>query len=107
MVQESASGSTRPPAEGRRLGGGAIASLTGVGLLLIFMIQNPNASGSTSSSGSSPGRFGFSRWPPRFSGRWYGSDWTWCAVTGAARSAAKADGTDSQPALVAEPDRRR
>jgi uncharacterized integral membrane protein len=32
--------STRPPAEGRRLGGGAIASLSGVGLLLIFMIQN-------------------------------------------------------------------
>ena len=25
---------------GRRLGGGAIASLTGVGLLLVFMIQN-------------------------------------------------------------------
>ena len=40
MVQESPSDSTRPPAEGRRLGGGAIASLTGLGLLLIFMIQN-------------------------------------------------------------------
>ena len=40
MVQESPSGSTGPPAEGRRLGGGAIASLTGVGLLVIFMIQN-------------------------------------------------------------------
>jgi uncharacterized integral membrane protein len=40
MVQESPSDSTSPPAEGRRLGGGAIASLTGVGLLLIFMIQN-------------------------------------------------------------------
>ena len=40
MVQESPSDSTRPPAEGRRLGGGAIASLSGVGLLLIFMIQN-------------------------------------------------------------------
>ena len=26
--------------EGRRLGGGAIASLIGVGLLIIFMIQN-------------------------------------------------------------------
>ena len=26
--------------EGRRLGGGAIASLIGVGLLVIFMIQN-------------------------------------------------------------------
>ena len=26
--------------EGRRLGGGAIASLTGVALLLVFMVQN-------------------------------------------------------------------
>jgi uncharacterized integral membrane protein len=34
------SDSTRPPAGGRRLGGGAIASLTGVGMLLIFMFQN-------------------------------------------------------------------
>jgi uncharacterized integral membrane protein len=40
MVQKSPSDSTSPQAEGRRLGGGAIASLTGVGLLLIFMIQN-------------------------------------------------------------------
>ena len=40
MVQERPSDSTSPPAEGGRLGGGAIASLTGVGLLLIFMIQN-------------------------------------------------------------------
>jgi uncharacterized integral membrane protein len=40
MVQESPSDSTRPPAEGRRLGGGAIASLSGVGLLVIFMVQN-------------------------------------------------------------------
>jgi uncharacterized integral membrane protein len=40
MVQENPSDSTRPPAEGRRLGGGAITSLSGVGLLLIFMIQN-------------------------------------------------------------------
>ena len=40
MVQERPSDSTRPPAEGRRLGGGAIASLSGVGLLVIFMIQN-------------------------------------------------------------------
>jgi uncharacterized integral membrane protein len=40
MVQESPSDSTRPPAPGRRLGGGAIASLSGVGLLLLFMIQN-------------------------------------------------------------------
>ena len=29
-----------PKSEGRRLGGGAIASITGVGLLVIFMIQN-------------------------------------------------------------------
>jgi hypothetical protein len=40
MVQESPSDSPRPPAEAHRLGGGAIASLTGLGLLLIFMIQN-------------------------------------------------------------------
>lgn len=40
MVRESPSNSTSPQAEGRRLGGGAIASLIGVGLLLIFMIQN-------------------------------------------------------------------
>ena len=40
MVQQGPSDSTSPPAEGRRLGGGAIASLTGVGLLVIFMIQN-------------------------------------------------------------------
>ena len=40
MVQERPSDITRPPAEGRRLGGGAIASLSGVGLLVIFMIQN-------------------------------------------------------------------
>jgi uncharacterized integral membrane protein len=40
MVQESPSDRTKPPAEARRLGGGAIASLSGVGLLLIFMIQN-------------------------------------------------------------------
>ena len=40
MAQGSPNDSPRPPAEGRRLGGGAIASLTGVGLLVIFMIQN-------------------------------------------------------------------
>jgi uncharacterized integral membrane protein len=40
MVQKSPGDSTSPQAEGRRLGGGAIASLIGVGLLLIFMIQN-------------------------------------------------------------------
>jgi uncharacterized integral membrane protein len=40
MVQEGPSDSTTPPAQGRRLGGGAIASLSGVGLLVIFMIQN-------------------------------------------------------------------
>ena len=40
MTQEGPSESTRPPAQGRRLGGGAIASLSGVGLLVVFMIQN-------------------------------------------------------------------
>ena len=76
MVQESPSDSTRPPAEGRRLGGGAIASLTGLGLLLIFMIQNTQRVRlDFLCSGTSPGRFGCSRWPRRFSGRWCGSDW--------------------------------
>ena len=36
----SPGGGTGPDGDGRRLGGGAIASLTGVALLLIFMIQN-------------------------------------------------------------------
>ena len=40
MVQASPSDNTTTTAEGRKLGGGAIASLSGVGLLLIFMIQN-------------------------------------------------------------------
>jgi uncharacterized integral membrane protein len=40
MIQERPSDGTRPPAQARRLSGGAIASLSGVGLLLIFMIQN-------------------------------------------------------------------
>ena len=42
MVQQSPGGSAGGVAEGRnlRLSGGAIASLTGVGLLAIFMIQN-------------------------------------------------------------------
>jgi hypothetical protein len=30
--------------QGRRLGAGAIASLSGLGLLVIFMVQNTNAS---------------------------------------------------------------
>ena len=40
MVQGSPGDSPTPPAEGRRLGGGAIASLSGIGLLVIFMVQN-------------------------------------------------------------------
>ncbi len=42
MVQQSAGDNTAGTAEGRRfrLGTGAIASLVGVGLLLVFMIQN-------------------------------------------------------------------
>jgi uncharacterized integral membrane protein len=43
MVQRSPNESTRPQSEGRRLGGAAIASLTGVALLVIFMIQNPES----------------------------------------------------------------
>lgn len=40
MVEASPSDSTRPPAQGRRISSGAIASLSGLGLLVIFMIQN-------------------------------------------------------------------
>ena len=40
MVQRSPSDSTSPQSEKRRLGGGAIASLTGVALLANFMLQN-------------------------------------------------------------------
>ena len=40
MVQRSPSEGTRAQSDGRRLGGAAIASLTGAGLLVIFMIQN-------------------------------------------------------------------
>jgi uncharacterized integral membrane protein len=42
MVQQSPGNSRSGAAEGQGpgLGGGAIASLTGVGLLLVFMIQN-------------------------------------------------------------------
>lgn len=42
LVQRSPgdSKSGAPEGQGPRLGGGAIAALTGVGLLLIFMIQN-------------------------------------------------------------------
>ena len=40
MLQDDPNESTGPKAEGRRLSGGAIASLTGVGLLLVFMVQN-------------------------------------------------------------------
>jgi hypothetical protein len=43
MVQERPSDSTRPPPQGRRLGAGAVVSLSGVVLLLIFMIQNTHA----------------------------------------------------------------
>ena len=42
MVQQSPTDGTSGAVEGqgRRVGGGAIAALTGVGLLLVFMIQN-------------------------------------------------------------------
>jgi uncharacterized integral membrane protein len=42
MVQQRPGDSTSGTTEGQRLqlGGGAIASLTGVGLLLVFMVQN-------------------------------------------------------------------
>jgi uncharacterized integral membrane protein len=40
MVQKDPRDSTRGRSDGRRLGGGAIASLIAAGLLVIFMIQN-------------------------------------------------------------------
>jgi uncharacterized integral membrane protein len=40
MVLKDPNDSAGPLSEQRRLGGGAIASLIGVGLLLIFMFQN-------------------------------------------------------------------
>ena len=40
MVQRSPGDDTSPQSEGRRLGGAGIASLTGVALLVTFMIQN-------------------------------------------------------------------
>ena len=40
MVLESSTGGAQGASGGRQLGGGAIASLTGLGLLLIFVIQN-------------------------------------------------------------------
>lgn len=42
MVQQSSGGTTSgaPHGRGLRLSGGAVAALTGVGLLVIFMIQN-------------------------------------------------------------------
>jgi uncharacterized integral membrane protein len=40
MVEQSPTDSVATDGTARRLGGGAIASLTGVGLLLIFIVQN-------------------------------------------------------------------
>jgi uncharacterized integral membrane protein len=40
MAQQGPRDNTGTQSDGRRLGGGAIASLTGVGLLAVFMIQN-------------------------------------------------------------------
>jgi len=40
MTQEGQGGSASGGGDGRRLGGGAIASLVGLGALLIFIVQN-------------------------------------------------------------------
>ena len=74
MVQERPSDSTRPPPERRRLGAGAIASLSGVGLLVIFMIQNTQRVRLDFLFWTFTWRFGSSRWPRRFSARWCGWD---------------------------------
>ncbi len=40
MVYEGPSGRASDSGDGRQLGGGAIATLVGVGLLIVFMVQN-------------------------------------------------------------------
>lgn len=40
MTQEIRKADANPPANGRRLSGGAIASLAGLGALVIFIVQN-------------------------------------------------------------------
>ena len=40
MVYEGPSNTTSSSGDDRRLGGGAIATLVGVGLLIVFMVQN-------------------------------------------------------------------
>jgi uncharacterized integral membrane protein len=40
MAYEGPSNTTSGSGDGRRLGGGAIASLVGAGLLIVFMVQN-------------------------------------------------------------------
>jgi Lipopolysaccharide assembly protein A domain len=82
----------RSPGDGtttRRLTGGAIASLSGVGLLVIFMIQNTD-------DVKLDFLFWSFTWPlwllclvMAVWGRSRGSDWASCAVTGAVRSAAR------------------
>jgi hypothetical protein len=58
VVMREGPSNSGPQAQARGLGAGAIASLTGVGLLLIFMPRTPRASASTFCSGVSPGRCG-------------------------------------------------
>jgi hypothetical protein len=60
MVQQTPDPSADSAAEQRQLSGGAIASLTGVGLLAIFMIQNREDVTLDSCSGASYGRCGCS-----------------------------------------------
>jgi uncharacterized integral membrane protein len=102
MVQERPSDSARPPAAGRRLGGGAIASLTGVGLLVIFMIQNTQRVRLDFLFWA----FTWPLWLHTVASALLGAlVWFGLGVMrrhGAARSAAKPDGTDWQPAVVAE-----
>lgn len=43
MIGQGSTDGSSGQADGRRLGGGAIASLVGIGLLLIFMLQNTNS----------------------------------------------------------------
>ena len=103
MVQESPGDNRSGSAEGRGrpLGAGAIAALTGGGLLAIFMIQNTE-------DVKIDFLFWDFTWPLWLytfvicSGRGvcYGSDWAYFAVIGAARRAAKTEGADENTACA-------
>jgi uncharacterized integral membrane protein len=98
MVEQSSGGSATGVAEGQRarLSSGVIASLIGVGLLVIFMVQN-----------TQPVTLQFLFWSFTWPlwlftlvmalvGGLVWIGWAWCAVIGAARRAATTDGIDNR-----------